>query len=490
MKKSILTILAIIICASSGSMRAENIGVPAECEDVMLQAFYWDSYDLSKNTTKYGCTRWLYLVKDSAVLGEYFDLVWLPPCSQSTGGVGYYHVQLSNLTSDWGNRQGLNKLIASLHRRGTKVIGDIVINHRGSVNGWCSFASDNFGTYGSYQLTSKHVCTYDECFTDSRSDWYNKPLSSRGGADTGTNDGGCRDLDHSSEYVQNWAKAYTQWMRNTVQFDGFRYDMTRGYSGEYLKMYNEASNPYFSVSECWAGIDEVVAHLKATNYSTLEFDFPLKENIKTAFVNGSYTKLKKSNTGTLSGRGLNRYAVTFIDNHDMFERPETDACNQEFPSCNANLSDATVKNQILQANAYILMMPGVPCVFWPHWNRYTEEIKELIALRKRAGIHSESVVTEEKANPKTYSGTIQGHKYKVVLRLGRSRSKEVPAGYELALEGGDRGDYTIFIETGTGVENVQRDKVQCTKVLRDGKLYIQVGEKTYDIMGRELTEAR
>jgi hypothetical protein len=99
-------------------------------------------------------------------------------------------------------------------------------------------------------------------------------------------------------------------------------------------------------------------------------------------------------------------------------------------------------------------------------------------------------VTEEKANPKTYSGTIQGHKYKVVLRLGRSRSKEVPAGYELALEGGDRGDYTIFIETGTGVENVQRDKTPSTKVLRDGKLYIQVGEKTYDIMGRELTEAR
>lgn len=489
MKKSILTSLIFIVSlASAGVVCASNVGVPAECEDVMLQAFYWDSHDASKSTTKYGCTKWLYLVKDTAVIGEYFDLVWLPPCSQSTGGVGYYHVQLSNLSSDWGNLQGLKKLIAGLHKRGTKVVGDIVINHRASINGWCTFAADNFGAYGTYQLTNKHVCKYDECFTDSRSDWYNKPLAERGGSDTGTNDGGCRDLDHSNEYVQGWAKAYTQWMRNVLMYDGFRYDMTRGYGGEYLKMYNEASNPYFSVSEFWESINQIVEHLKATDYSTLEFDFPLKYEIKNAITNGVYTKLKKTNSNTMSGKGLNRYAVTFIDNHDMFERPEEDACNQEFPSCNADLSNATIKNQILQANAYILMMPGVPCVFWPHWKSYTNEIKELIALRKRAGIHSESIVTEEKASPKTYSGTIQGHKCKVVLRLGRSRSKEVPAGYELAIEGGENGDYTVFIETGMGVDELQNKNVQAAKILRDGKLYINVGEKMYDVMGREVNE--
>lgn len=484
MKKLILTAITLVLFANVSTLRAENVGVPAECEDVMLQAFYWNSHQAG---SKYGTTRWLYLAKDTAVIGEYFDLVWLPPCSQSNGGVGYYHVQLSNLDSDWGNRNGFNTLVKGLHRRGCKVLGDIVINHRWSISGWCAFAADNFGTYGSYQLTKQHICRYDEGFTSSSSDCYNTPLSERGAADTGTNDGGARDLDHSSEYVQSWAKAYTQWMINVLKVDGFRYDMTRGYSGEYLKMYNEASNPYFSVSEFWESIDQIVTHLKATDYSTLEFDFPLKYDIKNAIVNGAYTKLKKTNSNTMSGKGLNRYAVTFIDNHDMFERPEEDACNQQFPSCNANLSDATVKNQILQANAYILMMPGVPCVFWPHWKSYTNEIKELISLRKRAGIHSESAVTDEKANPKTYSGTIQGHKCKVVLRLGRSRSKEVPEGYELALEGGDNGDYTIFIESVAGVENVQK-QVQATKILRDGKMFIQVGEKTYDVLGRELTK--
>ena len=63
MKKIILTIISVVLLANASVLRAENIGVPAECEDVMLQAFYWDSYTLNK----YGRTKWLDLLKDTAV---------------------------------------------------------------------------------------------------------------------------------------------------------------------------------------------------------------------------------------------------------------------------------------------------------------------------------------------------------------------------------------------------------------------------------------
>lgn len=43
MKKAILITLSFLFFASASALRAENAGVPAECEDVMLQAFYWDS---------------------------------------------------------------------------------------------------------------------------------------------------------------------------------------------------------------------------------------------------------------------------------------------------------------------------------------------------------------------------------------------------------------------------------------------------------------
>ena len=69
MKKSILTSLIIVLLASAGVVRASNVGVPAECEDVMLQAFYWDSYKTKTSTdSKFGRTKWIDLLKDTAAI--------------------------------------------------------------------------------------------------------------------------------------------------------------------------------------------------------------------------------------------------------------------------------------------------------------------------------------------------------------------------------------------------------------------------------------
>lgn len=503
MKKIILTISAVLLCAGIGSLRAQNtdkasapeaveaanapeeelptnIGVPAECEDVMLQAFYWDSYKL----TKYGRTQWLDLLEDTTAIRDNFDLVWFPPCSwaggdtkdqYAAGGVGYYHRQLSQMNSAWGNRIGLDKLIQALHRGGTKCLADIVINHRNNKSNWCDFFEDSFGTYGRFQFNESHICKGDECFTKSESTCYGS--TNKGAADTGTNDAGCRDLDHSNEYVQSWAKAYVQWMINKIGFDGFRYDMTRGYAGKYLRMYNEAANPYFSVSEFWESITNEISHLKATNYNTLVFDFPLKETMGEAFKFGTYSGLKNP-TKSFRGQGYAKYAVTFIDNHDTFER--SDNQSGEFIKYNADLNDADIKNKILQANAYILMMPGVPCVFWPHWRKYTNEINQMISIRKRVGIHSESVVSDETSGGYSYSATIQGHHGRVYLRLGKNRDTTQPVNTYKAMEG---NDYTIYVEGGQGIETVP-DVKRGEKFMKDGRLYIRCGEKTYDAMGR------
>ena len=104
-----LTISAVLLCAGIGSLRAQNtdkasvpevveaanapeeelptnIGVPAECEDVMLQAFYWDSYKTQTGTdSKYGRTKWIDLLKDTAVINKNFDLVWFPPSAKADG---------------------------------------------------------------------------------------------------------------------------------------------------------------------------------------------------------------------------------------------------------------------------------------------------------------------------------------------------------------------------------------------------------------------
>jgi len=490
MKKILVGIVSLFMLASASALRADNIGVPSECEDVMLQAFYWNSYE---TYAKYGCTGWAYLTRDTAAICRNFDLVWLPPSAYAgdDGGVGYYHYQLSNQGSKWGAKTKLTKLIEGLHRGGVKVLADIVINHRKGKS-WCEFEADNFGTgYGTFQLETKHICRYDECFVsdDAKRDGspcYGSALSERGAEDTGENDGGCRDLDHTNPYVQSWAKAYVRWMLEKMKYDGFRYDMTRGYAGQYLKMYNEEAKPYFSVSEFWLDANSIKDHIEATGYNTLAFDFPRKWDLNDAFSGSSanYGKLKGLSS-TLRGMGLAKYTVTFVDNHDTFDRDN----NCEFAGDDANLDDATIKNKILQANAYILMMPGVPCVFYPHWKKYGDAINAIIAVRKLAGIHSESVIEDEvgSTTKKYYGATIHGHRGDVKLFLGPKRPTTIPEGYYLALDGAEYGaEFTIYVSNNVQAIDDVSVPQSGKKFMKDGRLYIMYDGRIYDVIGREM----
>lgn len=442
------------------------VGVPSEYEGVMLQAFYWES----QQNTEFGRTKYIDLINNYVdQIGANFDVVWMPPSGQG-GGVGYYTKCYSNLDSDWGTKSKLTELIGKLHNHGTKVLADVVINHHASTSGWAKgFAVNNFGSYGSYQISSKYICSGDEAFTSSSSD--SKNLE-KGNPDTGTNDAGCRDLDHSSEYVQSMCKAYTQWLINEIGFDGFRYDMTLGYAGHYLSMYNLTSKPFLSVSEHWESLSIIRAHLEASYYNTMVFDFPLKYKFNDWKGGTSYSYLKNP---SLRGKGQSKYAVTFIDNHDTFRRSN----GQEFLGDNTDIS--TKKQQIVEANAYLLMMPGVPCVFWPHWYTFRDEINQLIAIRKQVGIHSESKVSEEIGMTNKYAAIITGHHGRVFLRMGSKRSEvEVPQGFTLAYEG---DKFEIYTSDATPVDNVTV-QTTATKRIDDGTLYILRDGKRYTVDGR------
>ena len=69
--------------------------------------------------------------------------------------------------------------------------------------------------------------------------------------------------------------------------------------------------------------------------------------------------------------------------------------------------------------------------------------------------------------------------------LGSAASDATPEGYKEAVKGADYAMYYRY--SGEGIENVQSDNVQGTKgekFLKDGQLYIRVGEKVYDIQGK------
>ena len=451
--------------------------VPSQCTDVMLQAFYWDS-----NTDKgYGKTQWTDLNNQAAEIGKYFQLVWLPPSgyanAYTSSKLGYIPQRYSYQTSNMGMVGSLKTLISSLHKNGVKVLADIVINHCGNRSNACDFDEQDFGSFGKFSPTSKWITSNDEGQCDKGSN-----------ADDGQHDanfGAARDWDHKNAQVQAMCRAYLKWMKAEMKYDGFRFDKCGGYHVSHVKDYVTNAKPYFSVMEFWHGDANVLkSRIDETEKQTLTFDFAnMYTALRDGIASGNYSKC--TNAG-LRGKGYSKYAVTFIDNHDTFNRPDdqnvSDVCGKKDGS---SINNASV---ILQCNAYILSLPGVPCVFWPHWVRYKSDIQKMITARRMAGIHSESTMTET-AGGNYYEATVQGKYGSVILYLGSSATKAAPAGYK---EGAKGTGYAMYY-TGNGpkeeeaIENTEAMRTApATKVFRDGQMYIIRDGKTYTITGSEV----
>ena len=470
--------------------------VPANCPDVLLQAFYWDSYA----NHGYGRTLW----KDhlngtngssASEIGKWFDLVWLPPMSKSTGGTGYLPVCYSNLDSDWGQKKNLVKLIDTLHVNGARVVADIVVNHVAGSSGWCTFAALNFGKYGSFRPDASWICQTDEMNSD-------PDAGDCMGKATGANDDGYgseanydsgRDWDHTSLSVQKMCKAYLTWLRKTIKIDGFRYDYCKGFNNGHIGDYNTASEAYFSVMEMWEGnVETLKYHLDQAHRNTLTFDFATKyQAFRDGIAADNYAPLKGCG---LLGAGESRYAVTFLDSHDTFQRNDDEFCGKD-------KSMTVCHDKIPQCYAFLLSMPGVPLVFWPHWVTFKDEIKAMINARYKTGVHSQSAVSDE-SGTNFYKATITGTNGQIRLLIGPDSGYEnTPDGFTLAQKG---VNYGVYIKLNSprgdkdqsrqpivpqGIEEVQSDNVQSAKgekFLQDGKLYIRCGEQVFDLMGRKV----
>ena len=451
---------------------AHGSSVPGECEDVMLQAFYYDSYrdgapgDVKINGVQLGNTKWTTLLEQSGEIGTYFDLVWLPPSGKSEGGTGYHQTQYSNQNSDWGKQKDLLEFITRMHNADTKVVADIVINHAGCKSSWCDFYPQNFGEYGTFQPDASWICKTDEVnFNPEAGEWKGKA--------TGTDDGGynmqdnyasARDWAHADPRVQEMMKAYLKWMKDVIGFDGWRYDYAQGFKGKYIDMYNNAAANYFSVVEFWNGdINNIKSYLNDVNWNTLAFDFGTKYTAIQGIADGDYTRCKSSG---LLGAGLSKFAVTFVDSHDTYFGCEGGRDNNdEIGGCGKSMEDYN-KDRVLGANAFILSMPGVPCVFYPHWAKYKNEIGKMVLARKAAGVHSESQVSDEAGNG-YYKATITGKHGSVRLLLGpNSGYNTTPAGYKLAYKGGNFAMYYTTTQAQAPILSITPSTIYKTETLQ------------------------
>jgi alpha-amylase len=380
----------------------------AKPTDVLLQGFHWNSH-ASQNPNWYQI-----LAQNAGVIKDgKFDVVWFPPPSESADAEGYMPTRWNIFDTSYGSSADLKAAITAL--RPVRSLADVVINHRcGIATAGADFDSPPFADQ------TGAITKNDECGIGT------------GNYDTGENNTYARDLDHTASQVQQAIVTYMKLLQSQG-FCAWRYDEAKGYGGFFAGMYDDATAPYLSVGEVWDNDRQVTMNwIDATGGRSMAFDFPTRTLLQAAITQRLFSELK-----TIDGKPTGAIGwwpamcVTFVDDHDTASDGTT---NQPFGD----------GDQVLQAYAYLMTHPGIPCVFWSHyfdWGPAIQQtVRQLVAIRKSAGLNSSSVVNIIAADDQQkYAAIIDG---KVALKLGPA-AWDPGAGWTVATSGNDFGVWTV-----------------------------------------------
>ena len=396
-----------LLVAITFNLTAFSQGWPYDYEGVMMQGFYWDSYSE---------TSWAKLQAEADEIAPYFQLIWIPQSGwcNSDYTMGYMPVYYFNQKSAFGSERELRSMIATYRSKGTGFIADVVLNHRKNIgeNGsWVDFPEETWNGK-TYKMTPTDICGNDDGGTTAN--WASgNGLSLSINDDTGDDWSGCRDLDHKNPHVQEIIKDYLKFLLEDVGYAGFRYDMVKGFWASFVGDYNMSARPAFSVGEYFDGatkIKEWINYSKgyvAEHPTSAAFDFPFRYRMRDAVESHNWRNLGWDEKPLAFDDYYKQYAVTFIENHDTEYRSEKEP-------------QTPIWRDTLAANAYLLAMPGTPCVFYRHWHDCKYPIKQMILARRIAGITNTSGSEEKWTDDNFYAKASYGKRGTLLCVVGNN----------------------------------------------------------------------
>jgi glycosidase len=89
---------------------------------VILQSFDQFGNGLSMSS-------WNSLATEIPYLSYFFNVIWLPPFTKSTGNPGYLPLSYTDFNSFWGSEEELKKLISICKTNGFDIMADVVFHH-------------------------------------------------------------------------------------------------------------------------------------------------------------------------------------------------------------------------------------------------------------------------------------------------------------------------------------------------------------------------
>jgi alpha-amylase len=339
-----------------------------------------------------------------------FSDIWLPPAYKSWRGIHepgyavYDHFDLGEfdqkgtVRTRWGTKQEYLDCIQELHRKGLKVIADIVLNHKAGgdekekvrvqaideedrnkvisepmevevhtlfnfpgrkgkysqfVWDWRTFtgvAAEN-GEHEIYTILNEYGDKWDELIDDEKGNF-----DFLMGA----------DIEFRNPHVRDELKWWGKWYIETTNVDGLRLDAVKHITPsffiewlDYLK--HEFKKDFFVIAEYWSSNTDVLTrYIDALECRTQLFDVPLHWNFHDASRGGVDYDMRRIFDNTLTQQRP-QCSITFVDNHDT----------QPLQSLESTV-DYWFKPL---ANALILLREnGIPCIFYPsiYGTRYSD----------------------------------------------------------------------------------------------------------------------
>lgn len=409
--------------------------------DVILQAFHWNLVKTQGTGTLAGSPQSWYAIlrrEADAIAQLGVTIVYLPPPWRDDshwekngvhgGGEGYFWHDF-DLDSRYGTKAELTALIASLHERGLRAIVDLVPNHRDRSR-------------------------------MQRDLWpYPGPCWAHGGHDSGAGfESGAFDLALGHPTVRDRIRRAMDELMDECGADGWRWDFVWGYDvREVVSLIRDTSKiEYFSMGEYWQGDpnradDPLIRKYGpderarivgwALDAGSTAFDILTKRQIQTASP-----ALLKHGLCASRRREDRRLAVTYVDNHDTGASPwcPANGWGQRHWECPAGFKSS--------AYAYILCMPGTPCIYWPDafdWG-HGDAIRALVAARRRAGIVADSEWLDLTDRETGFAGIVLDaeRRPRLALAIGSSWRGPTETGWSLAASEPDRWAVWVRDEPG------------------------------------------
>jgi alpha-amylase len=325
---------------------------------VMLQTFYWNCPSAEGREGQW----WNYLQSKLLEISRAgFTALWLPPANKaaewnSMGYDPYDYYDLGEFNQKgavptwFGVKSDLLALIQAAHGLNLQVYADLVFNHNSGGDAQEVNPLDGQTRWTKFTPASGQFPRDWTCFHPCRYESYD-----------GMAFGDMPDLCHRNPDVYAALIEYARWLIEQIGFDGFRFDMVKGYGGwmvrsimEMWMLRNDASMKPFGVGECWDSERTIDDWLDETNIWSDNpvgaFDFPLRWRLQSLCDDFGFSLRNLPAPGVLAW-DRPAQAVTFVENHDVAR-------------------SSPIINDKLLAYAFILTHEGYPCVFWQDYFNY------------------------------------------------------------------------------------------------------------------------